>query len=897
MKKRGIRSIVATSVMACGALDLAMAQVSADPPSALSKPTVETAKAATAPAELVVVTGIRSSLQSALVRKRDAVQFVDAIVAEDIGKLPDRNVAESLARVSGVQVDRGIGEGTSISIRGLRQNVLLFNGREILDSTGRGGTGLDQLGTSTYGLMALVPSDVISSLEVTKLAGAEQIAGGLGGVVDIRSRMPLSGSDQTVLKAGATYDQLPGKAGSELFALVSRKFADNTLGVMASLSYDNRSLSQQGLDTFAGYRTFSDTSVTPAKTRFGNQDVRATDIEEKRQKAGFNAALQWRPSAAIEVIADTFVSKLKSERDRHWIGFNPTSGLTGAVYSASDILLSGRATVPILTNTEFADVTSDLASSALRMKYVITDSLTLNAEATTGKASSTYHQLYMRVQPLASAVTSADFDLTKGDFGAFNINGVNLSNPAELRQTIMFDSRFQAETTNHSLRVDLKQKFDSPWIEAVDFGARAARLDSTQNPLIADIRPTGGIPASSLSRYLTTYSNPNFAAGNFAGLPRSYLAPSRDAFTGCAAFTDFASISQSAACLSPGTQVASLASTYQIKEQFTEGYAKANFDIENGSGGVSGNFGLRILKRELQSIGNLINTVNVAGPVTVNRTDNEVLPSAVARFALGGNSIARLGAAKVVAFPNTADLNNGVRLFAPVITNGVVTVPGTGNGGSPNLNPFRATQLDASFEHYFGKSAMVSLGLFNKDVSSFIIQRQAAENYGGVEYLVNRKVNGEGAKIRGAEVLVQLPFYFMTGAASKFGTMATYSYIDSTTPIKDVSGRVLTFPGLSKNNVNLVGYYEDGPLGVRVALNWRDPYLVSLSAAKTGIYNDAYTDMSATLRYEFSKSISMNMEVNNLLNSMQRTYDGSVEGLRNNVVYGRVFKASLTAKF
>jgi hypothetical protein len=106
--------------------------------------------------EEIVVTGIRESLNKARDIKRDATQFVDAIVADDIGKLPDRNVAESLARVSGVQVDRGIAEGTSVSVRGLRQNVYLFNGRQIIDPTGRGGIGLETLGTSTFGLLALV---------------------------------------------------------------------------------------------------------------------------------------------------------------------------------------------------------------------------------------------------------------------------------------------------------------------------------------------------------------------------------------------------------------------------------------------------------------------------------------------------------------------------------------------------------------------------------------------------------------------------------------------------------------------------------------------------------------------------------------------------------------------
>jgi outer membrane receptor protein involved in Fe transport len=149
----------------------------AAPAVAQEAPPADTANETLTPEQEIVVTGVRQSLDKARAIKRDSTQFVDAIVASDIGSLPDTNVAESLARVSGVQLDRGIGEGTSIAIRGLRQNVTLYNGRELFDPTGRGGSGIDELGGSTYGLLALIPSELVASLQVTKLAGSDQIAG------------------------------------------------------------------------------------------------------------------------------------------------------------------------------------------------------------------------------------------------------------------------------------------------------------------------------------------------------------------------------------------------------------------------------------------------------------------------------------------------------------------------------------------------------------------------------------------------------------------------------------------------------------------------------------------------------------------------------------------------
>ena len=896
MKKLVMRGLMASPILIAAPVLAQSAALTSGPASAEAPQASTAAPATPSDGQLqeVVVTGIRHSLEAARDIKRDSAQFVDAIVAEDIGKLPDRNVAESLARVSGVQVDRGIAEGTNVSIRGLRQNVFLFNGRQVFDATGRGGQGLDQLGTSTYGLLALVPSDLISRLEVTKLAGADQIAGALGGIVDIETRMPLEGPDEAVLKAGGSYAEQARKGGPEVFGLVSRKFADDTLGVMLSGSYDRRNLSQQGLDTFSGYSRYTDSSGT---VRYGNADARPEDIQELRQNVGFDGALQWRPTDRVEITADSFYSDLKSNRDRRWLSFNPTSGLSNATYSPNDILLSGTATGPVLTNTELANTKAAVWSSALRGKFKVSDRLHGSAEVSYDRSTSTYHQNYFRLQPIVGITPSVNFDFTQGDLGSYQISGIDLSDPSQLRFTILFDNLYRAQTDATVVRSDWTYDMDSGPLKSFQAGVRYDDQDSTQNPLRADIRPTGGIPASQMGQYLTIYSNSNFAPGDFAGLPRSYLTES-SAFQYCGQFTAFPAISQNSQCLDPVDDTNALSSTFEIKERFTEGYGKANFALPLGSMALSGNVGLRYVHRNLTSIGNLIAASGAATPAAYRRQDNEWLPSFVSKLDVTDKLLLRLGVAKVVAFPNTADMNNGVTLFNnAVFVNGVQTTLGTGNGGAPGLDPFKATQVDFSTEYYFGQQGLFSVGLFYKDVSSFIIQRQNPETYGGVNYLINREVNGAGAKVNGVETLLQLPFYFLPEPLNSFGTMATFSYIDSTTPIKDVVGRTLPFPGLSKDNVNLIGYYEKGPFGVRVAYNWRSAYLVSLSGAATGIYNDKYADLSATLHYDISHNVAFDFEANNLLDEKQRTYDGSEEGLRTDVFFGRIYKASITAKF
>ena len=845
--------------------------------------------------EEVIVTGIRESLSAARDIKREATQFVDAIVADDIGKLPDRNLAESLARVSGVQVDRGIAEGTSVSVRGLRQNVYLFNGRQIVDPTGRGGVGLDTLGSSTYGLLSLVPSELISRLELTKLASSDQIAGALGGIVDVQTPMPLDGPSRLGAKVGGTYYDQASEGGYEAFALASQKFADDTLGVQVSGSYNSRDLSQEGLDTFSGYSRFTDSG---GAAHFGNADARPEEIAETRKNLGLNAVVQWQPADGVEFIADTFYSKLDSERDRWWLSFNPTVGLTNARYSQNNILLSGTSVGPVLTNTEYLETDADIWSSALRGNFDVTERLRASAEVAYTESASTAHQLYFRLQPIVGINPTLNFDLTSGELGSYQISGIDLSNPAQLRYTILFDNTYDARSEDIAARTDLTYEIGDGLLKSAGVGVRYDDIDSEQNPLRADIRPAGGIPATALSPYVSLHSNSDFASGEFVGVPRSYLTANLSSLSGCSAFTDVPAISQNVQCLDPKNNTNALSSTFEIKERFTEGYGKLDFGTDIGSASLVGNIGVRYVQRELESIGNQIAPSGGATPSTFERTDSDALPSAVAKLTMNEDLIFRLGAARVIAYPNTADLNSGVTLANnAVFVGGVQTVLGTGTGGAPDLDPFKADQVDLSAEYYFGGEALVSLGLFYKDVSTFIIQQQSPETYGGVNYLVNRKINGEGAEVQGVELLVQLPFYFLTGALDGFGVIASYSYIDSSTPIKDVAGRVLPLPGLSPNNANFVGYYEHGPISVRLAYNWRDDYLLGLSAAATGIYNSPYTDLSATLRYDVSSNVSLGFEANNLLDEKQRTYDGVDEALRTNLFFGRIYKASVSLKF
>ncbi|TQV70551.1 TonB-dependent receptor [Exilibacterium tricleocarpae] len=857
--------------------------------------------------EEIVVSGIRSSRQAGLSNKRNSAQFVDSIVSDDIGKLPDANVAESLGRISGVQIDRGIGEGSDISIRGQRQNVILYNGRQIFDATGRGGNGLDQLNTSSYGLLTLVPSEIISSLEVSKLAAASDIEGGLGGIVNITTRKPLDTPGmQFVGSVAGTYEDLADENGHELFAMFSNTFADDTIGVLLTATSSSRELAEHGLNTFSGYGVIADNS-SPLSDADGSPvsddpngdgvsglfhlDPRLQQIAEERERGGFSAVLQWQPNDDMEVVFDTFYSQLESDRDRHWIGYFAGFGPhTDVVFDSNEILQSGIVTRPIQTNVEFAEVEAEILSSALRFDWLVTDNLTVSSEVSVTNSESSYDQLFFRLQ--SRTATDITYDFSRGDFGNFSFPA-DLTDPGQLNLAILFDQQFTAETDEVALRSDVEWMLDAGAFTSFEFGFRYQELETENGQISVDIRPNLAADTAGFDTFITLFSNSDFLKGDLSQLPRTYLSASR-AFTGCESLAAFYTPEQQALCdekLNP-TGPGSLLNSYSIEEEFTSLYAKANFESSIGDMAVSGNIGVRYLERDMTSTGNQLVDSPAGGlvvsPNVFDRTDDEFLPSAVVKVDVNDQLVVRLGAARVIAFPNTEDLNNGLQLFGDF----------RGVGGNPDLDPFDAIQLDASVEYYFDEGAIISLGVFDKDVDTFIFQSTQQEDIAGFPqpFTIAKKVNGDSADVKGLELLYEQQFTALPQPFDGLGIVATYSYIDSETPLEDNNGRKLTLPGLSENNVNLIVYYETDTFGVRLAYNWRDEYLQGVGPANTGIFFNNYADLSATVNWDINDRYSLNFEALNLLDSQLETYNAVEDALRTNAEYGSIYKLTFTAR-
>lgn len=854
----------------------------------------------------IVVSGFRTSLAEGADIKRERVQFVDAVVADDIGKLPDNNVAESLQRVSGVQVARGIGEGSDISIRGLRQNLTLFNGRTLFGGGGRGGNGPDTLGTATYGTLAQVPSDLVARLEVTKLPGADMIEGALGGTVNIITRRPL---DRAGLQGAATaalvYDELSDQTGVQLFGLVSNTFADDTFGIQLSASYSDRTIRQDGFESFAGFTSLTeDFNDNPDGISFdpngdgvpGSRiaDFRYQQIDDDRERIGLTGTIQWEPSDNVSLMYDALYTRINSDRERHW--FSIVSQGDGALYedvvlSENETLIAGTVLTPIQLNYENADASAEIFSNAL-WGEVAFGSLTVSGEVNLLNAKDSSDQGFVRLQTFDTANPVA-FDFRTGPIPSITLPaGIDPTDEDLVQIRVFFDNNNQTETDDFSARLDFDYEVDSAFLSSFEFGGRYQKIE-TEN--VTDFFQSGVmIPLAALPNNIITHSSPDFLSDSNVSVPRSYLS-----FFGkvdCEDLGDLINDNLTAACAAPFDPTRS----FEINEDIWAAYAKANFAFDIGSVPVEGNIGVRYVDRESESIGTLSVGGNLVSDTQVLSTDNW-LPSAVFKFELTDTLVYRLGAARVLAFPNTSLINNNlnIRGVDPDGNIPIGSVP-TASGGNPLLRPFLIDQLDASLEWYFDDTGVISFGGFYKDVKSFIVTESPLTQLPGIARPIplTSSFNGEGGEIKGFEILYQHNFSFLPEPLDGLGVQATYSYIDSSTPLVDPrTGGELQLPGLSKHNINAVLIYEKGPVGLRLAYNWRDEYFDQIGTNNAPIFFDSYKDLSATARIEFTDNVNLTLEAVNLLDTELVRFNSVREALNSTTQSGRSYKATLRAKF
>jgi len=839
---------------------------------------------------VVVVTGIRGSLRNAIAVKRKADVIEDVISAEDMGKFPDQNIAESLQRVTGIQITRNQGEGQNVTVRGLdpRFSRVTYNGRNLPSATG-----------SRSFDFTILSSDFINVLKVLKTPSADMSEGGLAATVDVETLNPLSVRGRKLsFTSEAIYDENSGSTTPHFAGVYAEKFLNGTLGVTLGADYSKRKLA------ISAYQAFGFEPATEAGKNFDvngdgdkldsfafNHAANYTLNLGNRERVSMMGNVHYRPNDVFEGRVDYLYSKFTNDtflplNSNRFTNISSNGGYVATVVDTNNNLTVLDANgVDNRNNARTSLEVAELNSGAVGGLWHL-GKWTVDAEASMATSKRLSSDFSLEVIGRSNAVEDLRADPSKVASITY-VRGYDPLNPHNFN-AIGFNGSLEVPTVDKANAAYLKATYDADygWIKTVEGGINyddrrhssgsrrisvSAQKIATELNLPYDPVLEGG--SFNAAAFMSTFGSSKFL-DNYDG-PAKYITTWLSADP--KAFMKTLPLSRLLA-LSPPTQ--DLTSVAGIEEKSTSAYFKANFASPNGD--ISGNFGVRVVQTDQTSTGyapdygNIIfdqgGAVTIVPDVTlakVSRSYTESLPSFNLKYTPSNELTLRFALARVMTRPDLS-------ILSPATTiNANVKSISTGN---PNVKPYLANQLDVSAEWYPDKDTLFSAALFVKDIDSFIVSSQHTQTLtvknlqgGGttnIDFTVNQPSNGLGAKLRGVELGLQQPFSFLPSPFDGFGIIANYTYIDADKIAFVAGGPKSALPGVSRNNYNLVGYYEKGPIGIRVSYNYRDKYVVnSLSYFGDGDFVKAYGQLDLSASYNINSNVVISLDALNLTNT------------------------------
>ncbi|MEA9581007.1 TonB-dependent receptor [Xanthomonas nasturtii] len=882
------------SVMAISVATLLSAQAYAQDATTTAAPASD---ATTQQLDTVQVTGTRSSVTKAQLVKQNAEQIVDSIVAEDIGKLPDNNVAEALQRISGIQISRNYGEGSSIAIRGLTQVRTELNGRDIF--TANDGRGLS---------FEDVSAELLGGVNVYKNPSADMIEGGLGGTVDLRTRLPFD-YDGRKIAGSVQYNHYDlADDGKPAFSgLFSDRWQTGIgeIGILVNYSQQKSPFRQDTISIEPWYTQTDLPGYEGQQISVPHGAGINTTVGERERKTGA-FAMQWRPNDAVEV----YTQVLRSEYDFSWhdysffalTGANPMQGTPGIQINDRNEFVNGTfQNVPADSNTSLTERRSVTTDYSLGAKWTVNEKLTLSTDFQYVDATTTGTRYIVATGLNNTPFFNIDF---RGDLPKLSVTDASGAEGFLANQDNYngwrwhLDNKDDNKGTEFAWRSDMDLAFDSDFVRSFKAGVRYTDRDAETKGNVFRFMCINGCAGTPFSQFPTVGVVTNPITDFFRG-KSSTFGP-----TLTASDVAVGNYEQTLATFG-GTPLEFAPNNINTQNEKTyAAYGVLRFGVD-GDIPFDGNIGVRVVRTEVGSQGVRTGTDAEGGgliPVDAQQTYTDVLPSLNLRWMLSDQLQWRFAASRGISRPTFDKLNPNLSLSTGT-SNGASTF--TGNAGNPSLEAVKADQFDTALEWYFGQGSMMYGTLFYKKVEGFIANAVFNEVYDGQVWQITRPVNGDAGKIRGAELGYTQFFDFLPGWLSGFGLQTNYTYVDSEAPsptATDTNGQSLTVPleGLSKNSYNAILSYETSRFQGRVAYNWRSDWLVTTAGNGTGnlpVYNKGFGQLDASLRFNINDVWSISLDGVNLLDTRRESYLGTESRYRDFVIndrrYGLTLRASL----
>jgi TonB-dependent receptor len=944
----GIRQPAEVSLMAAGCALLTLATTGTARSQAADVKTTQSLEGKAV--ETVVVTGIRHGIEDAIALKRESTSIVEAVSAEDIGKLPDTSIAESISRLPGLTSQRAEGRASAISLRGTDPGftTALLNGREQVSTGDNRNIEFDQY-----------PSELLTSVVVYKTPDAQLVGQGLAGTIDLRTTRPLDYRRRAVVfnirgernshnDLGADSTEKGYRAS---FSYIDQFFEDQ-FGIAFGYARLESPLATEGAGTYEPWHANGtpdaggnnptgqvNPGVGPGVFIADGMKVR-TDMGTNRRD-GAMATFQWRPNESFTSILDLYYSKRDQKDNARSLEVNlggyPAPCCdgkfpNGTVFGYSNPTIQDNTVVAATLNQRvplarnFLFKTQDKIFAAGWNNTLSTGAWTFAGDVSYSKATRDEQQFETNAQyvPLTNAPSGAPRNVY--DMGTFRISndgmpaltfGLNYADPKRVQvgPTIYgagYSKIPHVTDELKSARMDIRRKLEG-WFESLAAGVNYA--DRTKDKFQ---------PEASLS----TRGN-----GYFQIAPELLLAPTNVSYAGAGSALAWdvpgvlAAYYQPIVYATPTTPGFDylIGKNWTVTEKVATAFIKGNLDHElTSSVALRGNIGLQLVRTD-QSADAFYKDSSTNPARVLPRTDGkkftDVLPAINLAFMLPDRQAVRLGFARELARARMDQLKASSELGYDVSTG----KPG-GTGGNPRLDPWRADAYDLSYEKYFGTNAYVSLAGFYKKLKSYIFnQVNGSYDFSGLLGApppnlppgvtppaigsFTQPVNGSGGSLEGLELSMSLTGEMLSDALSGFGTILSVSQTSSGITIKDPPGNNfltgnslgnIPLPGLSKTVWSATLYYEKAGFSARVATRARSKYIGEVTNFANDrsfkyVKGDQITD--AQLGYEFTEGrfqgVSVLFQVNNLTNEPYIAYALSETRQQDFQQYGRQFLLGL----
>ena len=910
-------------------------------PQATADPTAADAPASPTQLQEIVVTGYRTSLEQALKIKENMASEADTILAEDIGKFPDQNLAESLQRIPGVAITREQGEGREITVRGLGPQFtrVEINGMETLTTTGGPDNegGVNRSRSFDFNIFS---SDLFNELTVHKTSQADLDEGSLGATVDLRTAHPLDYRKFVfITQAKGDYNDLSGTVGPQASALISNVFDDGKFGALASVAWSKRDYLDDGASTvrweegdslntgktaygaspygFAsvlgtpcvGTKTTLPTICQTADSALHARFPRYDYFQDGENRLGTTGSLQWKPNDANLFSLDVLHSYFAETRQEQYLeepglsGQGNCTSATSTSIGCINVLSEDIDPAGVMTSGTFSGVDTRVEDRFDSM-HTNFNQVTLNGnhdlsdkwsvDELIGYSDSRFNN------PQQTTLGWDQYDQTVSYNFASRIPYLNFGseNVGATGPWVLTEVRERPQSTTNEFRsVELNAHFTPN--DSVNF--EGGVQFKQYNFITTSLRLVNGESVTPTNAYSSLQAVPigsyaqtlNF--GSVSGVPVPAGSTVSWATPNVFAAESALGIYSNSSLFGLST-AGDLGDNVQVRERDTGAYLQMNWDSRLLGRELRGNLGVRVVRTGQWSEGYSSSLL----PITANRDYNDVLPAFNLAWSLRPDLLLRFAYSRDLSRPNLTD----------VAASTSVTVSGTSltvKSGNPNIDPFLANAYDLALEWYPAAGTLVSVAPFRKDVLTFSSSKTINTTFHGNPFGVpdslavaacgstpgcgpdavwafSVPVNEPGGEVDGVELNYQQPLRFLPSFLRNLGVLMNYTYVTSSVEYQTGTNTFVTneLTGLSKDTADLTLYYEDAKWSIRASGAYRSRYLINVPGQNVGTDADGYDGtlyVDASIQYNLTKQFKLTLEGTNLTNQYENEFDDTSRNL------------------